>query len=156
MKVFQFRLEKVRQIRETQRRQSQARLLQTKRALNDQRRRLAYLFEREQQAESLYARAAQGVTSVTDIISSNAYVYASRKKTQAQQGEVTKAEDEVETAREELLERTKDKRVLDQLHDRRKAEYAVLAQREKQKQIDEVASQQRHTRIRSLTEKRSD
>jgi flagellar FliJ protein len=141
MKAFQFRLEKVRQIRETQRRQSQAGFLRARRLLSEQLKRLAALDDKRQQAALVYADAAQGRFTVGCVAAARRYLTATEHNVARQGKNVATAEEHLEETRVDLMEKTKDKKVLDRLHDKRLAEYQVEAQREKQKQIDETARQ---------------
>ena len=141
MKVFRFRLEKVRQIRETQRRQSQARFLETRRRLAAQIKRLADVRQEKERAEHLYSKSARGEIRVDDLLAARHYLSTTEGDVATQKENVTAAEEKVEESRRDLLEKAKDKKIMDRLRERRAAEHAIYAQREKQKQIDETARQ---------------
>jgi len=149
MKAFQFRLEKVRQIRETQRRESQARFMDERRRLAQEVQRLTARQSERQRAERMYSGFARGATRVTKLLAARYYLSVAELEVLKQRKSVLTAEERAEVARLELVDKTKDKKVLDRLREHRLAEYHVHAQREKQKQIDDTARQnyfRRHRR----------
>ena len=149
MKAFRFRLEKVRRIRETQRRQSQAQFMETQRLLAAQIRQLAKVQRERQRAECMYSASAHGETRAGNILGARYYLAATEGRVAAQKENVATAEQKVEESRVDLIEKTKDKKILDRLRERCLAEHTINAQREKQKQIDETARQNYFRRQRT-------
>ena len=149
MKAFQFRLEKVRKVRETQRRQSQAQFMDERRRLAEEVGRLTTRRHERQRAEQMYSGSAKGTTRAGRLLAARYYLSAAEVEVLRQRKNVFTAEERAEVARLDLVEKTKDKKVLDRLRERRLTEYHITAQREKQKQIDDTARQnyfRRHPR----------
>jgi len=109
--------------------------------LAEQLSRLAVLEDKKRQATLVYAGTTRGRTTTGHVVAARRYLTATERNVLRQEKNVAVAEDHVEDTRQDLAEKTKDKKVLDMLRDRRHAEYQVDAQREKQKQIDETARQ---------------
>jgi flagellar FliJ protein len=141
----------VRQVRETLRRQSQAKFLQARRRLVEQLSRLTILEEKQQQAGVAYAGSARGRTTAVHVATARHYLSATELHVAEQGKNVATAEGKVEEARQDLMEKAKDKKILDRLRERQLAEYRVNAQREKQKQIDETA-RQKYFRVHNTKE----
>lgn len=89
----------------------------------------------------MYAGAAHGQTTAGHVANARRYLTATEQGVVRQGKNVATAEEHVEETRLDLMEKAKDKKVLDRLHEKRLAEYQIEAQREKQKQIDETARQ---------------
>ena len=94
-----------------------------------------------QRAENMYSQSAHGETRADNILVARDYLGTTENREAEQEKNVITAEQKTEESRLNLLEKTKDKKTLDRLRERRLAEYAINAQREKQKQIDETARQ---------------
>lgn len=103
--------------------------------------RLKALAEKRQQATEVYATSARGRTTVVRVSTARQYLSATERHLADQGNRVAGANKKVEEARQDLMDKTKNKKVLDRLRERRFAEFRVHAQREKQKQIDETARQ---------------
>ena len=89
----------------------------------------------------MYSDSARGETRSINILNARHYLSAAEQQVFQQGKNVTDAEQKVEQARLDLVEKTRNKEMLNRLRERRLAEHTVLAQREKQKQIDETARQ---------------
>jgi len=89
----------------------------------------------------LYCGSARGVTYSIDLQSALHYLKKSESQVAGQSKHVAAAEQRVEEGRQDLVQKTKDKKILDLLRERRQAEYSIWRQREKQKQIDDTARQ---------------
>jgi len=89
----------------------------------------------------MYSGSARGVTYPLDLQTALHYLKSSESHVAGQAKHVAAAEEKVEEGRQDLVQKTKDKKMLDLLRERRQAEYSVWQQREKQKQIDDTARQ---------------
>jgi len=89
----------------------------------------------------MYSDSARGETRSVNILNARHYLSVAEQQVFQQGENVTAAEQKVEQARLDLVEKTKNKEMLNRLRERRLAEHTVLSQREKQKQIDETARQ---------------
>lgn len=94
----------------------------------------------------MYSDSARGKTRSDDILAARRYLSVAEVQVVNQGKNVAAAEQKVEEKRIDLVEKTRNKEILDRLRERRLAEYTIWAQREKQKQIDETA---RHNYFRS-------
>jgi len=94
----------------------------------------------------MYSDSARGKTRSDDILAARHYLSVTEEQVFNRGRNVAAAEQKVEEKRTDLVEKTRNKEILDRLRERRLAEYTVWAQREKQKQIDETA---RHNYFRA-------
>jgi flagellar FliJ protein len=107
--------------------------------LAEQNKHLAEVQSEEKRAVEMYSDSARGETRSDGLLAARRYLSMTEQQVVGQQKNVAAAEQQVEEKRFDLVEKTRNKEILDRLRERRLAEYTVWAQREKQKQIDETA-----------------
>ncbi|MDR2494829.1 MAG: flagellar export protein FliJ [Spirochaetaceae bacterium] len=133
MKRFAFTLEKVLGLRRHKERETEIALGRAVGALTGIERNIgAVLTER--------ARVSESPPSVSDLAAFDRYILRLETEKAALLREKAKAEQAVGEARQVYLEAARDRKILDQVKERRRGEYRKLAAREETKMLDDLAS----------------
>ena len=140
MKRFQFRLQNVLNYREKIERQHElvfARAVQTVQA---QQRQLMSLYELTSEAMEDMRRQGSDKVDVVALRQERLYLTSVRRKIAEAIKRLRVLEHELERARRSFIDARKDRRVLELLRQKRRTEYQYEADRQEQKELDEVGS----------------
>ncbi|MEW6523407.1 MAG: flagellar export protein FliJ [Bacillota bacterium] len=146
MRAFRFELERVRRVRAVQEDAAQGRMALAIHAAEGERRRLQDLSGLQDQWRDQWMDRVAGLLDVEHVRWCRQQYAASVAAVRRQAGAVADAESCLESRRVELVEARKKRRLMDRLRERRLLEHRQRAERQEQRGLDEIGTQQHHAK----------
>ena len=139
MKKFRFKLKKLENSKRHFEQQKTLQLAQKKRVLDFEEMKLKHLWKLEKTI--VREMAEKKVFLSTEMLSYYNYLNQIRRSKRDQETRVNDARNKMERARSELMKISREKKILEKLHERKYKEYIHDSNQEDQKIIDELATQ---------------
>lgn len=143
MKKFNFRLQKLMDAKQGEERQKQRELGFEQSKLSEEEERLGKLDKDRQEADSGQRKLIGSSAKVSDLLVQHFWQRTLDKKIRVQEEVVDEQEQQVEDARERLVEVSREKKLLEKLRERRFNEHKVQNDRSQQNQLDDIAARKR-------------
>ncbi len=138
MKITEQRLSTILKVKENQKKTAQQELHSIK---NEKKRQLEALDHLEETKEAAIGGLARnGILRATDVHVNRAYIQHLTQQLKIQMKKINSIETEEHDKREELLEKTKSKRIFEKLEEKRQAEVQQESQRKEQRLMDVLAN----------------
>jgi flagellar FliJ protein len=139
MKKFRFRLETVRRYCESREREKKREFGEAVAAYEEEKRRLLRLCEEEQQHKDALREELEGNCDPSRIKAFEAYLEHLYHAVREQGLRVEEARRFMEEKRRDLVEATKERKIMDKLYERYRDRYLYELRREEQSFLDEIA-----------------
>ena len=140
MNRFIFRLQNVLRLREIKEDEKKREFGAAMRDLHHEEKKLEQLGDTLQNHENNMVKRGQGKVTARELQNNFYYARSLDEKIENQTGNVKKHEEIVDDKREELAEKTKEKKILERLKERRREEHDQAVQKEEQALIDDITS----------------
>ncbi len=139
MKKFKFGLQALLNIREAKEREVQYELARLLAIQNREKERQAAIRAKMEEQKSLFSRKLrQGIYSGSDAVMLERFIDVSNRAIEAAETNIQSMEPGIAEVRSRLIEASREKKVVEHLRERKKAEYDYEVNREINKEIDEM------------------
>lgn len=141
MKKFQFRLQRVMEMKEEVEKQRMVDLAEVKKRVTRELEALEKLREEDQNCRAhIKERGSQKRINPATMDMIYRYLKKLEADIDTQQGKVSDVKDEMEKKRQVLLDAAKERKILEKLKDRKKSDYLSDLSKKEQKTLDEISA----------------
>lgn len=139
MKKFKFKLEPVLRYRENLADQAKDELLKAQKERNMTEEQLNKLVEQTETNKKIFKEQQKGLMNVHEILDQLSYIAHLKSSAFKKANELQEKESVVETKREQYMERSRDKKVIEKLKEKKHTSYIKELNEKEQKALDESA-----------------
>lgn len=155
MKKFQFKLEPILKYRENLADQAKDELLKAQKERNMTEEQLNELVEKTEANKKIFKEQQQGLMNVHEILDQLSYIAHLKSSAFKKAGELQEKENALDGKREQYMERSRDKKVMEKLKEKKRISYMKDISDKEQKALDESAIN-RYARKDELDEQEKD
>lgn len=138
MKKFNFRLQRVMEVRETKEKECQRELALSQEELNRQENLLEKTVAESKRSREGLRQALEKSSNAGRLTALDGWRERQEKEHRAQSDRTRKQKGEVDRSRKALVQASKEKKILERLRERRRQEHRALTQKEEQAFLDEL------------------
>lgn len=149
---FQFRYQRVLEVKETQEDREKAEFGRIQQRLSEEREKLDKLQDKMRQMFDRLRQRREGKQNVQGFLQAQNWAGVLEEKIERQQQVVEKWEEKLENQREQLVEASRERRVFEQLKESDFEEFQEEVRRERLKQNNEIANRQHYQEHREGAE----